>query len=64
MRIVNVEVVSCQGRWISSGENATKLSRTTKTNSEGLYRFEAVDPGAYSVKVNATDFGGGREHGH
>jgi len=36
---------------------ATKLNRTTKTNSEGLYRFEAVDPGAYSVKVNATGFG-------
>src|SRR5262245_24240115 len=36
---------------------ATKLNRTTKTNSEGVYRFEAVDPGAYSVKVNATGFG-------
>src|ERR1043166_3598277 len=36
---------------------ATKLSRTTKTNTEGLYRFEAVDPGGYSVKVNATGFG-------
>ena len=36
---------------------ATKLTRTTTTNSEGLYRFEAVDPGPYSVKVNATGFG-------
>src|SRR5688572_26477446 len=36
---------------------ATKLNRTTKTNGEGLYRFEAVDPGSYSVKVNATGFG-------
>ncbi|HKP83192.1 MAG TPA: carboxypeptidase regulatory-like domain-containing protein [Pyrinomonadaceae bacterium] len=36
---------------------ATKLNRTTKTNNEGLYRFEAVDPGSYSVKVNATGFG-------
>src|SRR5215216_492538 len=36
---------------------ATKLSRTTTTNTEGVYRFEAVDPGAYSVKVNATGFG-------
>ena len=35
----------------------TKLSRTTTTNGEGLYRFEAVDPGAYSVKVTATGFG-------
>ena len=37
--------------------DATKLSRTTTTNSEGLYRFEAVDPGIHSVKVNATGFG-------
>jgi hypothetical protein len=36
---------------------ATKLTRTTTTNGEGLYRFEAVDPGAYSVKYNATGFG-------
>jgi Carboxypeptidase regulatory-like domain len=36
---------------------ATKLNRTTRTNTEGLYRFEAVDPGSYSVKVNATGFG-------
>lgn len=36
---------------------ATKVSRTTTTNGEGLYRFEAVDPGTYSVKVTATGFG-------
>lgn len=36
---------------------ATKLSRTTTTNSEGLYRFEAVDPGTHSVSVKATGFG-------
>ncbi|HEX6730739.1 MAG TPA: TonB-dependent receptor, partial [Pyrinomonadaceae bacterium] len=35
----------------------TKLNRTTTTNSEGVYRFEAVDPGNYSVKVTATGFG-------
>jgi Carboxypeptidase regulatory-like domain/TonB dependent receptor-like, beta-barrel/TonB-dependent Receptor Plug Domain len=35
----------------------TKLSRTTTSNSEGLYRFEAVDPGTYSLKVSSTGFG-------
>ncbi len=35
----------------------TKLGRTTTTNGEGLYRFEAVDPGTYSVKVSSTGFG-------
>ena len=36
---------------------ATKLTRTTISNGEGLYRFEAVDPGTYSVSVKATGFG-------
>jgi hypothetical protein len=35
----------------------TKLNRTTTTSEEGLYRFEAVDPGSYSVKINAPGFG-------
>jgi hypothetical protein len=35
----------------------TKLSRTTTANNEGLYRFEAVDPGTYSLKVSSTGFG-------
>jgi outer membrane receptor protein involved in Fe transport len=36
---------------------ATHLERTTTTNNEGLYRFEAVDLGNYSVKVSAQGFG-------
>ena len=35
----------------------TKLNRTTTSNSEGIYRFEAVDSGTYSVKITATGFG-------
>ena len=45
------------GAEVTLTSDATKLNRTTTTNSEGLYRFEAVDPGTYSVKVNATGFG-------
>jgi hypothetical protein len=40
---------------LTSAQN--KLSRTTTTNSEGIYRFEAVDSGSYSVKITATGFG-------
>jgi hypothetical protein len=36
---------------------ATSVSRSTVTNNEGFYRFEAVDLGAYTVKFNATNFG-------
>lgn len=29
----------------------TNLGRTTTSNDEGFYRFEAVDSGTYSIKV-------------
>ena len=45
------------GAEVTLTSGATKLSRTTTTNSEGFYRFEAVDPGPYSLKVTATGFG-------
>ncbi|HET6855009.1 MAG TPA: TonB-dependent receptor [Pyrinomonadaceae bacterium] len=35
----------------------TKLSRVTTSNGEGIYRFEAVDPGTYSIKISAAGFG-------
>src|ERR1043166_9064674 len=35
----------------------TTVSRTSVTNEEGIYRFEAVDPGNYSVKIAAPSFG-------
>src|ERR1044071_8873691 len=34
----------------------TNVSRTTTTNSEGFYRFDAVDLGTYSVKISAQGF--------
>jgi hypothetical protein len=36
---------------------ATTVSRSTVTNDEGFYRFDAVDLGTYTVKFNATNFG-------
>ena len=35
----------------------TGVERSTTTNEEGVYRFTAVDPGAYSVKISASGFG-------
>lgn len=37
---------------------ATTVSRSTIANSEGFYRFEAVDLGTYTIKVKASGFGG------
>jgi outer membrane receptor protein involved in Fe transport len=35
----------------------TTVERTTVTNDEGFYRFDAVDPGQYSVKFTSSGFG-------
>ena len=35
----------------------TSVERTTTTNDEGFYRFEAVDLGTYSVTISAAGFG-------
>jgi outer membrane receptor protein involved in Fe transport len=45
------------GATITLTSGATNLSRTTTTNDEGFYRFDAVDLGTYSVNINATNFG-------
>ncbi len=37
--------------------NQTGVTRSTTTNEEGVYRFDAVDLGTYSVKVSASSFG-------
>ena len=35
----------------------TNVTRTTTTNDEGYYRFDAVDLGTYEVKFSAASFG-------
>ena len=34
----------------------TKVVRSTHTNDSGIYRFDAVDPGVYSMTVTGTGF--------
>jgi outer membrane receptor protein involved in Fe transport len=41
--------------------NETGVSRSTTSNGEGVYRFDAVDPGTYALKVTATGFGGSEQ---
>ncbi len=36
---------------------ATTVKRTTVSNGEGLYRFDAVDLGTYTIKFTASGFG-------
>ena len=35
---------------------STNVTRSTQTNESGLYRFDAVDPGKYTLQVKATGF--------
>lgn len=35
----------------------TNLERTSTTNDEGFYRFDAVDPSIYTIKITASGFG-------
>jgi outer membrane receptor protein involved in Fe transport len=35
----------------------TGVDRSTTTNGEGVYRFDAVDSGDYTLKISATGFG-------
>jgi outer membrane receptor protein involved in Fe transport len=34
----------------------TNVVRSTNTNDAGIYRFDAVDPGTYSVRITASGF--------
>jgi hypothetical protein len=46
-----------QGANILLTNTATKTERSTTTNEEGLFRFDAVDLGDYSLKASASGFG-------
>lgn len=45
------------GATVTITNSSTKVTRTTTANNEGIYRFEAVDSGTYSVKFSAPSFG-------
>lgn len=44
-------------------EGATGITRQTTTNSAGIYRFDAVDLGNYTVSVQAPGFSGAAKSG-
>ena len=45
------------GAAVTLTNTETGLIRTTVTNGEGIFRFDAVELGTYSVKVSANNFG-------
>ena len=45
------------GASVTLTSTSTSVERVTTTNSEGFFRFDAVDLGIYKVKVDAPSFG-------
>lgn len=45
------------GATVTLKSQTTTLERSTTTNSEGIYRFDAVDPGMYSATFSSAGFG-------
>ncbi len=61
-------VTDSSGAVVSNGtvkitEVATGLTRQTTTNASGIYRFDAVDLGTYTVSVQAPGFAGTSKSG-
>src|SRR5687768_11637117 len=44
------------GATVTLVSETTSVERTAETNSEGFYRFDAVDLGTYTVRVGAPNF--------
>jgi hypothetical protein len=45
------------GAAVTLTNTTTSVSRSTVTNNQGIYRFDAVDLGDYTIKFTATGFG-------
>ncbi len=45
------------GASVTLTNTETTVSRTTTTNGDGVYRFDAVDLGNYTVNITAANFG-------
>ena len=45
------------GAQVTLSNTETGVVRTSVTNAEGVYRFDAVELGTYSVKISANNFG-------
>lgn len=54
--VTDFQKAAVPGAAVDLTNNATNVSRSTQTNESGLYRFDAVDPGKYTLQVKSTGF--------
>lgn len=56
-KVVDVNGAAIVGANVTLTNKQTNLQRTTISNDEGIYRFDAVDLGTYTLNFTATGFG-------
>lgn len=54
--ITDAQTASVVGAPVTITNEQTNVARSTVTNEAGLYRFDAVDPGSYSLTVKSEGF--------
>lgn len=55
--VVDPQGAVLQGATVVARKVDTGIERTTKTTSDGLYRFDSLPPGIYDIRVEAQGFG-------
>ena len=55
--VVDPQGAVLQGATVVARKVDTGIERTTKTTSDGLYRFDSLPPGVYDIRVEAQGFG-------
>src|SRR5207245_517041 len=54
--VVDVTKAAVSNVTVELNNEDTKVTRSTNTNDSGIYRFDAVDPGNYTVKITVSGF--------
>src|SRR5690242_6704279 len=54
--IIDSQKASIGNAAVDLSNTSTNVTRSTQTNDAGLYRFDAVDPGQYTLQVKSTGF--------
>jgi len=56
--VADPQKASIPGARVDLTGEGTNVTRSTETNESGLYRFDAVEPGVYTISVKATGMKG------
>ncbi len=54
--IIDSQKASIGNAAVDLTNTSTNVTRSTQTNDAGMYRFDAVDPGQYTLQVKSTGF--------